>query len=179
MSADANWILRLIEVLVWPTLIGGILIAFRSQWSDLLGRWQSIRVRHGSLRFEAEFVRALSVAPTDEQASADAREDEPGPVALDADPVVVVLTDWNLLSVRLQMAHTRRFGLEALTRSAKQQIGMLRDAGALSSSDAMALDALRRARNAIVFSRIDSESLSFKQATEFRREALRLMKALE
>jgi len=99
----------------------------------------------------------------------------------DASAIVAILVWWNAVSVELMEAYLRRYPGGPCTRSAKEQISRLLEAGALRPAEAEGLDHLRKLRNQIVCERdsarmarvVREESMCFERLSDLLIEALR------
>jgi hypothetical protein len=180
MNQSTGVFVQLAEAYSWPLFGLVVLFVFRPQWKSLLDRADRVRIRSGSLGFEVQLQAARATERNEKQEQENAVLDRDDlDCDRESDPSIMILVEWSNLSLSLMRAYVQQLNSDGIPRSAKEQIRKLHDCNKLTTHEARALDALRVARNAIVYRRQDAATVSISQAREFQVLAAPLIKRLD
>jgi hypothetical protein len=181
METFATLAIQFLQVCAWPIVVGLFFVVFYRQVQCLLARLGNVRVHSGSFCIDLTLNDArVGREPSDVGDPSLSADDcfSGATVPATSDPAVAVMEQWSHVSLALQARYLHRFGIERKTRSAKEQIEALREAGELTRLEANSLESMRRTRNAIVFRTGDAANISVVQAMEFSTLATRALSRL-
>jgi hypothetical protein len=182
MTAEHINFTHLIESLAWPVVVLIVTALFFRQWRDLIGQIRTFRIGVGSVAIERSLTKAVRTGNSANESAMSSdpiEEDDENLCSEDGPPPTVMMTAWNRVSISLQLAYLRQFGVQSSTRSATQQINKLRDLHAIDVRTANTLNALRRGRNTLAFNKSDAASLSLSQALRYQLAAEDMVRILD